>query len=68
MNTQISIEHQRGGLEGDLSNSKRELEAVQTRADQLNSDWAQLDRRIEEFREKIRQTNRLVCVFLSNGL
>ncbi|CAH8581151.1 unnamed protein product [Schistosoma haematobium] len=61
MNTQISIEHQRGGLEGDLSNSKRELEAVQTRADQLNSDWAQLDRRIEEFREKIRQTNRLIC-------
>ncbi|VDO60755.1 unnamed protein product [Schistosoma margrebowiei] len=61
MNTQISIEHQRGGLQGDLSNSKRELEAVQTRADQLNSEWAQLDRRIEEFREKIRQTNRLIC-------
>ncbi|KAH8870413.1 Laminin subunit beta-1 [Schistosoma japonicum] len=58
---QTSIEYQRGGFQNELSDSKRELEAVQTRADQLTLDWAQLERRIEEFREKIRQTNRLIC-------
>ncbi|CAH8572031.1 unnamed protein product [Heterobilharzia americana] len=63
---QTSIEYQRGGFQSELLNSKRELDAIQTRADQLNTDWAQVDRRIGEFREKIRQTNRLICG--DNGL
>ncbi|VDQ02072.1 unnamed protein product, partial [Trichobilharzia regenti] len=46
---QTSIEYQRSGFQGELVNSKRELEAVQTRADQMNADWTQLDRRIGEF-------------------
>ncbi|CAH8546431.1 unnamed protein product [Heterobilharzia americana] len=63
---QTSIEYQRGGFQSELLNCKRELDAIQTRADQLNTDWAQVDRRIGEFREKIRQTNRLICG--DNGL
>ncbi|KAF5404743.1 Laminin beta 1 [Paragonimus heterotremus] len=58
---QESIEYQRASMESNLNRVKAELNAVNSRGSTLNDDWAQLDRRIGEFRDQIRQTNRMLC-------
>ncbi|CAH8537923.1 unnamed protein product [Dicrocoelium dendriticum] len=58
---QQSIEEQRGSMEDRTARIEDEVRAVKSRGSTLNDDWAEMDRKISEFRDHIRQSNRLLC-------
>lgn len=57
---QRQIDAQKSLLESRGQKLAAEVNAVKNRANALVDGWAQLDRRIGEFRDEIRQINRLV--------
>ncbi|KAA0189501.1 Laminin beta chain, partial [Fasciolopsis buskii] len=58
---QRQIDAQKSLLESRGQKLAAEVNAVKNRANALVDGWAQLDRRIGEFRDEIRQINRLLC-------
>ncbi|TGZ57822.1 hypothetical protein CRM22_009869 [Opisthorchis felineus] len=56
-----TIEGQRALMEDNLSKAKAEVNAIKLRGNALADDWSQLDRRLGDFRDNIRQTNRRLC-------
>lgn len=62
---QTQIEFQQGGFQNNLLNSKREYKAVQIRVDNIKNIWFNMENKIEELQEQMRQNNRLVNIFLN---
>ncbi|CAL8096731.1 unnamed protein product [Calicophoron daubneyi] len=58
---QNMTESQQNTLKMTAKQAEADLMAIRSRAESVDSDWAQLDRRIGEFKGQILHTNRLLC-------